>query len=96
MNITVSELRRVTNLVFDRLEAEGRGSIELTSDFYWDIAPEHLYDPAAPPPESSLTLGQLSSDWDEVRSIGTEHDPVPWHDLAHLSALLKYIAASKS
>lgn len=96
MHVSVSDLRRVANLVFDRLGAEGRGSIELTADFYWDIPPKHLYDPAAPPPESSMTLGQLTSDWEEVRSVGREHDPVPWHDLAHLSALLKFIAASNS
>jgi len=92
VNITVSELRRITNAIFDEMEASGRGPVELTSDCYWNIPSERLY-AVEPPPIDSLDLGQLSSDWQELSAIGRGNDPVPSHDLAHLSAVLRFVSS---
>ncbi len=92
MNITVTELRRITNAIFDEWEAFGEGSVELTSDSYWNIPADRLY-AAEPPPIDSLDLGQLTSDWEELSAVGRAMDPVPSHDLAHLSAVLRFVAS---
>ena len=92
MNITVTELRRITNAIFDHWEACGRGSVEITSDYYWSIPDERLYG-IEPPPIDSLDLGQLTSDWEELSAVGRSMDSVPSHDLAHLSAVLRFVAS---
>lgn len=92
MHIRITELRRVANVLFDELEASGHGEIELTEDFYWNVPSERLHALEAPPP-GSLDLGQLTSDWEELRAVGREHDPVPSHDLVHLAALLRFVAS---
>jgi hypothetical protein len=92
VHITVSELRRAANVLFDHLEATGQGEIELTEDYYWNIPNDRLYLPEAPPAES-LDSGQLTSDWEELLPVGRDHDPVPSHDLVHLAALLRFVGA---
>jgi len=92
VHITVSELRRVTNLLFDHLEATGHAAVELTADHYWNIPSDRLYRPE-PPPEPSLDVGQLTSDWEELKAVGRAHAPLPSHDLAHLAALLRSVAS---
>ena len=92
MNISVTELRRITNAIFDEWEASGKGSVGLTSDYYWNIPADRLY-AIEPPPIDSLDLGQLTSDWEELSAVGRSMDPVPSHDLAHLSAVLRFVAS---
>jgi hypothetical protein len=92
VNITVSELRRAANVLFDHLEATGQGEIELTEDYYWNIPDDRLYG-REPPLTESLDLGQLSSDWDELLPVGRDHDPVPSHDLVQLAALLRFVGS---
>jgi hypothetical protein len=92
VHITVSELRRAANVLFDHLEASGQGRIELTEDFYWNIPDDRLYARAAPSTEA-LDLGQLTSDWEELLPVGRDHDPVPSHDLVQLAALLRFVGS---
>ena len=92
MHITVSELRRAANVLFDYLEANGHGDIELTEDYYWNIPDDRLYARETPPTES-LDLGQLTSDWEELLPVGRDHDPVPSHDLVQLAALLRFVGS---
>jgi hypothetical protein len=92
VNITVAELRRAANVLFDHLEATGQGDIELTRDYYWNIPDDRLYARDVPPVES-LDLGQLTSDWEELLPVGRDHDPVPSHDLAQLAALLRFVGS---
>lgn len=92
MNITVSELRRAANVLFDHLEASGQSEIALTEDYYWNIPDNLLYVREAPPTES-LDLGQLTSDWEELLPVGRGHDPAPSHDLVQLAALLRFVGS---
>lgn len=92
MDITVSELRRVANALFDHLDASGQSRIELTADYYWNIPNDRLYATDAPP-AGSLDLGQLTGDWEELHAVGRDDDPVPSHDLVHLAALLRFVAS---
>ncbi len=92
VNITVSELRRAANVLFDHLEASGQGEIELTEDYYRNIPNDRLYARDAPPAES-LELGQLPSDWEELLPVGRDQEPVPSHDLVQLAALLRFVGS---
>jgi hypothetical protein len=92
VNITVAELRRAANVLFDHLEASGQSEIALTEDYYWDIPEDRLYAREAPPTET-LDLGQLTSDWEELLPVGRDHDPVPSHDLVQLAALLRFVGS---
>jgi hypothetical protein len=92
VHITVSELRRAANLLFDELEASGQGEIELTEDYYWNIPNDRLFARDTPPTES-LTLGQLTSDWEELLPVGRDQGSVPSHDLVQLAALLRFVGS---
>jgi hypothetical protein len=91
VKIQVRELRRITEVIYRQLEATGQSEVELTADYYWNIPADRLYEIEAPP-EDSLDQGQLSSDWEELTQVGRSHDPLPSHDLAHLSAVLRFVA----
>lgn len=93
MHIIVPELRRVANLLFDELEASGQGQIELTEDHYWNVPDDRLY-ALDTPSAGSLDLGRLTSDWEELLSVGRDDQgPVPSHDLVQLAALLRFVGS---
>ncbi|WNG15728.1 hypothetical protein [Cystobacter fuscus] len=93
MKIQLSDLRQAANTLFDHLEQNGHTEIEVTEDFYWNIPKEHLYSVYTPPPESELTLGQLSDDWDEVMKIASAQRPPIAYALVWLSSILRFIGS---
>ncbi|WP_254684277.1 hypothetical protein [Providencia heimbachae] len=44
MNIELNVLKDTINTIFDEMKADGIESIELESDFYWNVPAESLYD----------------------------------------------------
>lgn len=93
MKIQLSELRRAANALFDHLEQTGRTELEVTEDFYWSIPEKQLYSVYAPPPESELTVGQLSDDWREVVKIASGQRPPLAYGLVWLSSLLRIVGS---
>jgi hypothetical protein len=93
VKIQLAELRQAINVLFDHLERTGRTEIEVTEDFYWNIPEKHLYSVYAPPPESDLTIGQLSDDWNELTKIASSKSPPLAYALVWLSSILRYIGA---
>ena len=91
MRIQLSDLRRAADALFDHLEQTGRTEIDLTEDFYWNIPEKHLYSVYSPPPESEMTVGQLSDDWNEVAKIASAQRAPIAYALAWLSSLLRFI-----
>ncbi len=91
MKIQLSELRQATTVLFDHLERTGRTEIEVTEDFYWSIPEKLLYSVDSPPPESELTMGQLSDDWNELTKIASGKSPPLAYALVWLSSLLRFI-----
>ncbi len=91
MKIQLSELRQAINVLFDHLERTGRTEIEVTEDFYWSIPEKLLYSVYSPPPESELTMGQLSDDWNELTKIASGKSPPLAYALVWLSSLLRFI-----
>jgi hypothetical protein len=91
VKIHVRELRRITEAIYRQLEATGQSEVELTADYYWNIPADRLYEIEAPL-EDSLDQGQLSSDWEELTEVGKGQGPVPSYDLAHLAAVMRFVA----
>ncbi len=91
MNTTIDirRLRELTNTLLLRLEAEGTTSVELDSDFYWNILPEHRYDRYDEPRE--FTMGQLTEDLEFVDQLIDGTRPPVTYGLVWVSSLLRYV-----
>lgn len=89
MKVQIHELRAMADQLLSELAQAGVGEIELKKDYYWSIPSERLYDPYKSPLD--LTLGQLSDDLQELRSIQSgERPPLPYA-LVWLASLLRYV-----
>lgn len=89
MKVKVNDLKRAMDLFVDRLESEGVYEVDIEEDFYWSIDQENLYDPYKE--VESFSLGQLSSDWENVeRMISGENQPIAY-GLVWLSSVIKRI-----
>lgn len=90
MQIAISELRLISNQLFDHLEKNGHMLIELDADYYWVISKEDLYDPYKEP--KRIYLGQLSDDFDLLKKILSRNELEPTaYALIWLSSILRYI-----
>jgi hypothetical protein len=78
-------------LLLDQLEQPGHSEVEVEPDYYWSIPTDKLYAPYEQP--TDLTLGQLSSDLEEVRRINSGEKPAVAYGLVWLSALLRFVGA---
>lgn len=89
MRIPLAELRRITNQLYDHLEAQGLSSVEVPNDYYWEIPKEQRRDVYRDP--VGFTTGQTSDDWEELRKIlSGESEPIGYA-LVWLAALLREI-----
>lgn len=89
MQINVSALRAITDVLLSRIERQGIQEIELGSDHYWDIPAEKLYDTHDEP--SEFTMGQLSEDLSFVNEMISGVRPPVSYGLVWISSLLRYI-----
>jgi len=93
MAIDVEQLRAALELVLSHVERQTGPSVELTADYYREVAPRAGYDANVTPAGDALTLGQLQDDIQAVRDLLDRGDVVVWHDLRHLAGVLRRIAA---
>ena len=89
MEIELSQLKEVCNILFDYLNNLVDGRIRIPHDRYWDIRfPERYDEDNANPPISGP---KLSRDWSDLEKIlHRESDPQD-KSLVSLSALLRAI-----
>ncbi|MUL36522.1 hypothetical protein [Gloeocapsopsis dulcis] len=89
MQVTVSELRAVSEQLFLHLERKGYSSVELSADYYWNIPKELRYNPYEEPKE--LDLGQLTDDWANLCNVlEGKTDPLGYA-LVWLSTVLRAV-----
>lgn len=93
MKVSVDTLRTATQILLSHLEECGTNEIEIEDDFYWDIPEKYRYAPNDEPKD--FTLGQLSSDFDEITKIASGNQPPIGYALVWLSALLRYAGEKK-
>lgn len=89
MKVQIHELRAMADQLLSTLEQTGVSAIELKQDYYWSVPAEDLYDPYKS--LHDLTLGQLSDDLQELRSIQSGTTPPLPYALVWLASLLRYV-----
>jgi hypothetical protein len=97
VRIDIAELRLACNKVLDvvaeRLGPEvvlGDGSF--VGDHYWELTLEASFG-LVDHPELHVVAGQTTDDVDELRRIIDSEDVVLWHDIAHITGVLRRIAS---
>lgn len=75
MNIEISQLRSVLNMLLDYIEHQGGKTVHLDADAYWFISRDTVFDPYTESTE--LSMGQLSDDWESLKKIlDKKEDPI--------------------
>jgi hypothetical protein len=87
MEVDIGSLQRMCNLLLDHLKNGGQTTLDIDSDFYWNIPGDSLYDQYSPP--TRLDVGQLSADWEELVRIETGDSPPIGYALVWLSTMLR-------
>jgi hypothetical protein len=90
----IDTLERAFQLIFSHLREIQINSVEVDKDFYWDISSDERYDPYQDPKD--LSLGQLSSDWEEIQKIASGEKKPTVYTLVWLSSLLRFLGENKS
>lgn len=89
MKIKIEEIKYVMDLITNHLIDSGVSEIEIEEDFYWSIQQQDLYNPYKEP--SNLTMGQLSSDWENLQKIASRQNLPTGYGLVWLSSISKNI-----
>lgn len=89
MNVSIDELRKITEILLNHVEQTGVQTVELAHDYYWHVPQESRYEPYTEPGE--LSMGQLSDDWAELQRISRgEKDPLGY-GLVWLASVLRAV-----
>ena len=80
-------------MLLDRIEREFGPDVDLAADYYWDLPLAATFDPEQDP--AGHTLGSLADDVESLGELLREEpeDAVVWHDLSHVVAILRRLAA---
>lgn len=86
MNVSISELRRVSEMIFDHLDRRGVEAVTIDENLYWTINSDERYNMNASPAE--LNVGSLQDDQgDLMRVLQGDQDVLAAH-LQPLSSML--------
>ena|SRR5438552_16784954 len=89
LQITIDEVQHLTNVLLSHLRERGIGAIEFSSDYYWHIPSNEVYEPLNKP--TNLDIGQLTEDLERLKEIAEgKNDPIGYA-LVWLSSILRYI-----
>lgn len=94
MRIKISDVRNVTNKLFDYLEEAGHHIVEIDMDYYWEVEEEQRYVPMDEP--TLYSVGQLTDDWSEISKILDGQDDPIGYALVWLSSILRVIGEKYS
>ena len=87
LKIDVAELRTVINRILDHIEYDlGKREVILKQDAYWDVPDDVRYNFTSDP--SGYAVGQLSDDWDFLKSILKDKDQAVSLMLIHVAPIL--------
>ncbi|WP_430501546.1 hypothetical protein ACQRWP_08255 [Micromonospora trifolii] len=95
--LRIADLRRACSMLLDAAESRFGPQIQLSQlsvDYYWNVDLRAAF-AMVPRPELEIDCGQSSDDLAELSSL-LQRDPEDvvslWHDLAHMSGLLRLLA----
>lgn len=89
MKIKIKGIESAMSSIINKLLDSGLHEIEIEEDFYWIIQKKDIYNPYKQP--SNLTLGQLSSDWENVQKISSGENPPISYGLVWISSIARNI-----
>ncbi|MEU5784125.1 hypothetical protein [Micromonospora lupini] len=95
--LRIADLRRACSMLLDAAESRFGPDIPLSQlgvDHYWNIDLRAAFE-MTPQPELAIDCGQSSDDLAELVGIvqrGQEGVPSLWHDIPHVSGLLRLLA----
>jgi hypothetical protein len=91
--VRLDDLREALRRVLDGLERRCGGEIDLGAEHYWQIELRAAFD-LIDDPGAEIVSGQLSEDLAELAVLLARPDGeiVQWHDLEHLTAILRALA----
>ena len=89
IRIELADLTQAFDLLVSHLRSEGVNFVEISDDYYWDVADEELYNPLKGP--TDLDLGQLTHDWERLSDILVGKSPPVGYGLVWLAAILRAI-----
>lgn len=92
--LSIAEVREWTSVVFEALERQGKGEIDLQNNEHWGVFFEDAFNLAQQP---ELIVGSLADDIKDLRREmlayrSEEHGMVISHALHHLIGIIKYLA----
>lgn len=93
MKIELELLEECIVTIFNEMKNQNINTINLESDFYWNVPSESIYDIYKEPIQ--LDIGQLEEDYNTL-SQAKEKDILVRHNLKSASAILRYIAEKYS
>ncbi|WP_433221969.1 hypothetical protein [Microtetraspora malaysiensis] len=99
MVLEIADLRRLCTLLMDAAERRHGARIDLSRlevDYYWDIPLQAAFDMDSDPTHD-VGCGQVSDDLAELHHAidrSKNDDVILWHDLMHLSGLLRALASA--
>lgn len=89
MKVNIADLRKLSEILLNHLEAGGHSQVEIAEEYYWYVPTKERYQPYVEP--KGLTLGQLTDDWAELQKIlGGQSEPIDY-GLVWLSTILRVI-----
>ena len=94
MRITMSEVRKMFEVIAAHVESRGEDKFELERDLYWSIPTSERFEVQQVPEENELTIGQLSHDIERLKAIlDGENEPIGYA-FVWLASLLRTIGES--
>lgn len=92
LELDLVALRRVINLILDRMEQEaGSSRVAVTLDNYWDVPSFMRYDFSNVPDGQTFEHGQLYHDWEFLTAILEDETQAVRPMLMHVAPLLRYL-----
>lgn len=89
--LKIAELRQIINSIFSHIENDlGIKEVELTEDYYWNIADEVLY--MGDNIEGEVTVGSLHADLDFLHPLLRDKGQAFPLMLTHVAPLLRFMA----
>jgi hypothetical protein len=89
IQVSLEDLAKAFQLILKHIETIHGRSVEISQDYYWEISEAELYDPTRDP--ASLSLGQLSDDWERLQQLLAGEAPPIGYAMVWLSALLRAV-----
>jgi len=91
--VTVAELRRATDRLFEAISEQLGDELNFFADHYWTLDIEESFDLGKQP---EILAGQVSDDVESVRNFSASDDFVSIrHESEHLVGVLRAIAAKE-